>query len=47
MADLCRQLEALGDASAPAGAAALIDRLEQEFGRVRSALEARLAPGAR
>lgn len=47
MADVCRQLEVLAGPTAPGGVAALIDRLEQEFGRVRGELETLLSRGAR
>ncbi len=47
MADVCHQLEALASSTAPGGVALLIDRLEQEFGRVRGELETFLPRGAR
>lgn len=39
MAAACSALDALGESGTTAGAAALLDRLEAEFGRVRRALE--------
>jgi HPt (histidine-containing phosphotransfer) domain-containing protein len=38
LADICEQLETLGQAESTAGAGKWIEQLEQEFGRVKKAL---------